>query len=82
MDIGVFDETELLAAFGDGVAADEYRRSVLELDRPEGFRRSEHNEHQVFVAPVPDEYDLWARLLTGLRRSRSQDRMEARHDPA
>jgi hypothetical protein len=69
--IGVFDGPDLLAEFGDDVSADEYRSDVLELNIPEGFRRSEYDDLQVHE--VPEDYPLWQRLLTGLRASRNQD---------
>lgn len=81
MGIGVFDGVELLADCADMDAAEEYRRSALELDHPEGFRRSPYDDLQ--VAEIPEEYDLWWRVLDGLRRSRARDRvMEQLHQVA
>lgn len=63
---GVFDQTELLAEFGDDESADEYRRTALGMDRPL------YDDLQ--IAEVPEDYELWLRLLKGLRKSRAQDR--------
>jgi hypothetical protein len=69
--IGVFDGTDLLAEFGDDDSAEEYRSDVLELNIPEGFRRSEYDDLQVYE--VPEDYPQWHQLLRGLRASRNQD---------
>lgn len=63
---GVFDQTELLAEFGDDESADEYRREVLEI--PSSLY------DDLLIAEVPEDYDLWIRLLRGLKKSRAQDR--------
>lgn len=71
--IGVFDGLELLGEFVDDVAADEYRRDLLQESLPEHFRRSEYDSHDLEVHEVPEDYELWWRLLSRLRRSRSAD---------
>lgn len=80
-DFGVFDGVELIAEFVDDESADAHRRLILGLDSPEWCRTSEYNETDLFVARIPDgidgpvrEYELWMRLLTGLRVSRARDR--------
>ena len=70
-DYGVFDGIELIAMFSDDNDADDYRRQLLELDRPEIFRRPEYDDLQ--IREVPENYDLWRRLIDGLRRSRDYD---------
>lgn len=70
---GVFDGLCLLAEFSDDEAADRYRRDVLQLDFPDGYRRSEYDD--LLVAEIPEDYsDAWPLLIKALRRSRQQDR--------
>lgn len=73
-EFGVFDGVELLAGFDNSVEADEYRRDALQLNLPEYVRRAPYDDLQ--VCEIPEGYELWARLLEGLRRSRRQDRMQ------
>ena len=68
---GVFDGVDCIARFSDDEAAEEHRSEVLELHLPEGFRRSEYSDLQVYE--VPQGYDLLHPILMGLRKSRNQD---------
>lgn len=72
---GVFDGVELLAEFADDVAADEHRRDLLQESFPEHLRRSPYDSHDLEIYVVPSDYELWWRLLSGLRRSRAKDRV-------
>lgn len=69
---GVFDGVEILAQFGDDEDAEEYRAEVLELNVPEGFRRSAYDDLEVHE--IPDDYDQLYGALTALRKARNQDR--------
>lgn len=76
---GVFDGVALISGtFDNDVDADEYRRDILQEGVPELFRTSLYDAHELTVRPVPDDYELWWRLLDGLRRSRDADRAKGR----
>lgn len=70
-EFGVFDGVDLLAAFSNDQDAEEFRADTLQLNFPEGFRRSEYDDLQVYE--IPAGYALFHRLLVGLRASRNQD---------
>lgn len=82
---GVFDGVRMLSEFGDDESAEEFRREALELDVPEGFRRSAYDDLQVRELPEGfdgREYAQLCRVLDGLRASRIADLKEAHRDPA
>lgn len=68
---GVFDGVDCLAEFSNDVDAEGFRADALELNIPEGFRRSAYDDLQVYE--IMPGYDLWYRLYQGLKRSRNQD---------
>lgn len=70
-EFGVFDGVDLVAQFSNDQDAEEFRVDALQLNYPEGFRRSEYDELQVYE--IPAGYALLHRLLVGLRASRNQD---------
>jgi hypothetical protein len=70
---GVFDRLFLLAEFGDDESADEYRRELLQEEIPDHLRNSAYDPDDLSVREIPVNYDLWLRLLYGLKASRRQD---------
>lgn len=70
---GVFDRAELLAEFGDSIDAEEHREDLLEVNLPEHMRCSPYEYDDLCVYEIPRNYEVWQRLLVGLRRMRNQE---------
>lgn len=66
---GVFCGVDLIGGtFGTDDDADSYLRDLVEA--------GEYDRHHLEVREVPDDYDIWHQLLSGLRSSRSTENGE------
>lgn len=63
---GVFCDVGLIGgSFGNDDDADEHMRDLVKC--------GEYDAHELVVRPICDDYELWWRLLDGLRASRRHD---------
>lgn len=71
---GVFDGTELVGGveFFDDESADRYRRDLLQEELPEHMRTALYDPHDLEVREIPEEYDDFRRLISGLKAIREE----------
>lgn len=72
---GVFEGHTLVGGveFSDDVSAEEYRSELLQESLPEHMRSPAYDPHQLEVREIPEDYDNFQRVLSGLRASHEED---------